>query len=45
MSPIVVFLLGAYIGACFGACVMLAWWYRCDSIEHGTRSNQRGAQR
>ncbi len=30
MSPIVVFFLGAYIGACAGAVLVLLWWYRVD---------------
>ncbi len=44
MSPILIFLLGAYIGACAGACGMLLWWYRCDCREHGSNGN-RGVQR
>jgi hypothetical protein len=44
MSPTLVFLLDMYIGACFGACVMLLWWYWSDRREHDSDS-QRGAQR
>ena len=40
MSPTLIFLIGAYIGACFGACAMLFWWYRCDARDHG--NDQRG---
>ena len=42
MSPILVFLLGAYIGACAGAIAVFFWWYRCDARQ---QINERGAQR
>lgn len=45
MNPMLIFFLGAYIGACGGAMCVLFWWYRCDRIEHGAPSNQRGVTR
>lgn len=30
MSPMTIFFLGVYIGACAGAVGVLFWWYRCD---------------
>lgn len=44
MSPMTIFFLGFYIGACAGAIGVLFWWYRCDVREHG-KPNERGAQR
>ena len=40
MSPIVIFLLGAYIGACAGVCAMLLWWYWSDCRKQSDGSNR-----